>query len=603
MKFKTKQKECQLIVKVKTSSKEIVDEKEIDRFSRVFLRGFLKPKMIKKNLIEYTGPVGISLYDRMKKPISKRDFLFIIEQVVVAVQKLKANDMPIITLGFYNPSVTLRFTAIDDTSGLDYLDWTYTREAEQSETNLETETGTLTFVDGKAELTLTASQAKQYRGNISFTVYDKAGNSTSATDDGNVFVVDTISPEMTAKYAGAEPYTAAQNSIGNVHYFNGDVEVEFTVTEANFDAEDVKISVSKDGGKFNSTTPDWVNNSVDVHIGTFTLSGDGDYVINVEYTDKSGNQMTAYQSETITIDTTVPEVEIAYSHNGDEQKTTFTVKEHNFRPTDVTITGTMQDINDVDIPYTATQLTEYLRNSKWEEIAPDTYQIEYDSYMNGIYNLTMDYKDLANWDAVPFVEDEFIIDHDAPTDVSIEYTKSILDTVLETVTLGFYKPDVKVTFTAFDTSAGVESFTWNYTKQNGQSDVNRPTDDAEKIKKQVIPAVQDGKDKSKFTAEVTLTATETEQLRGYISVLATDAYKNVSNKVTDTSYIIPLQLKFVEEFFEKIDLEIISDKGYFNELFSTPQKADIRQELFYYLPPFKAACKRVRRKADFCQLS
>lgn len=446
--------------------------------------------------------------------------------------------LEVITLGFYNPSVTLRFTATDDTSGLDYLDWTYTREAGQSETNLETETGTLTFVDGKAELTLTASQAKQYRGNISFTVYDKAGNSTSATDDGNVFVVDTISPEMTAKYAGAEPYTAAQNSIGNVHYFNGDVEVEFTVTEANFYAEDVKVSVSKDGGKFNSTTPDWVNNSVDVHTGTFTLSGDGDYIINVEYTDKSGNPMAAYQSETITIDTTVPEVEIAYSHNGDEQKTTFTVKEHNFRPTDVTITGTMQDINDVDIPYTAAQLTDYLRNSEWQKIAPDTYQIEYNGYMNGIYNLTMDYKDLANWDAIPFVEDEFIIDHDAPTDVSIEYTKSILDTVLETVTLGFYKPDVKVTFTAFDTSAGVESFTWNYTKQNGQSNVNRPTDDAEKIKNQVLPAVQDGKDKSKFTAEVTLTATEAEQLRGYISVLATDTYKNVSDKVTDEGYVL-----------------------------------------------------------------
>lgn len=93
MKFKTKQKECQLIVKVKTSSKEIVDEKEIDRFSRVFLRGFLKPKMIKKNLIEYTGPVGISLYDRMKKPISKRDFLFIIEQVVVRLCRCRRNWM------------------------------------------------------------------------------------------------------------------------------------------------------------------------------------------------------------------------------------------------------------------------------------------------------------------------------------------------------------------------------------------------------------------------------------------------------------------------------------------------------------------------------
>lgn len=44
---------------------------------------------------------------------------------------------------------------------------------------------------------------------------------------------------------------------------------------------------------------------------------------------------------------------------------------------------------------------------------------------------------------------------------------------------------------------------------------------------------------------------------------------------TDISYIIPLQLKFVEEFFEKIDLEIITDEAYFDELFATPQRVDI----------------------------
>lgn len=443
-----------------------------------------------------------------------------------------------ITFGFYNPSVTLRFTAADETSGLDYLDWTYTREAGQSETNLETEKGTLTFADGKAELTLTASEEKQYRGNISFTVYDKAGNSTSATDDGNVFVVDTISPTMTVKYAGAEPYAAAQNSIDDVHYFNGDIEVELTVTEANFYDEDVKVSVSKDGGEFSSVTAAWNNNSVDVHTGTFTLAGDGDYVVKVEYTDKSDNEMTAYQSETITIDTTAPQVEIAYSHDGAEQKTTFTVKEHNFRPADVTITGTIKDITGADIPYTAAQLTDYLRNAEWREIAPDTYQIEYDGYMNGIYNLTMDYKDLANWDAEPFAADEFIIDHDAPTDVKIEYSKSILDTALETVTLGFYNPEVTVTFTAFDTSSGVESFKWGYTKQDGQSDVNRPTDDDAKIDTQVVNAVQDSADESKFTAQITLPATEAEQLRGYMSVIATDAYNNSSDKVTDEGYVL-----------------------------------------------------------------
>ena len=95
VKFKAKAKDCQLLVKAKTAFGETIDEKELDRFSRVFLRGFLKPKMVKKNLIEYTGPVGISLYDRLKRLVTKREFLFILEQVVVAVQKLQANNMGI----------------------------------------------------------------------------------------------------------------------------------------------------------------------------------------------------------------------------------------------------------------------------------------------------------------------------------------------------------------------------------------------------------------------------------------------------------------------------------------------------------------------------
>jgi len=95
MKFKAKAKGCQLLVKAKASIGEIIDEKELDRFVRVYLRGFLKPKLVKKHIIEYTGPIGISLYERLKKPITKRDFLFILEQIVVAVQKLQANNMAI----------------------------------------------------------------------------------------------------------------------------------------------------------------------------------------------------------------------------------------------------------------------------------------------------------------------------------------------------------------------------------------------------------------------------------------------------------------------------------------------------------------------------
>lgn len=43
----------------------------------------------------------------------------------------------------------------------------------------------------------------------------------------------------------------------------------------------------------------------------------------------------------------------------------------------------------------------------------------------------------------------------------------------------------------------------------------------------------------------------------------------------DISYIIPLQQKFIEEYFEKIDLEIITEPNYFECYFASPQKADV----------------------------
>lgn len=43
----------------------------------------------------------------------------------------------------------------------------------------------------------------------------------------------------------------------------------------------------------------------------------------------------------------------------------------------------------------------------------------------------------------------------------------------------------------------------------------------------------------------------------------------------DENYIVPLQHKFVTDFFNKIDLEIITDKEYFDEYFSKPQSAEI----------------------------
>ena len=44
---------------------------------------------------------------------------------------------------------------------------------------------------------------------------------------------------------------------------------------------------------------------------------------------------------------------------------------------------------------------------------------------------------------------------------------------------------------------------------------------------------------------------------------------------TDENYLSPLEIKFLEELNDKIELEIITDSDYFNEHFSTPQNAEI----------------------------
>lgn len=52
---------------------------------------------------------------------------------------------------------------------------------------------------------------------------------------------------------------------------------------------------------------------------------------------------------------------------------------------------------------------------------------------------------------------------------------------------------------------------------------------------------------------------------------------------SDINYIAPIQLKLIEEFFDTIQLEVITDKKYYDEYFSSPRKVDIliASEEFY----------------------
>lgn len=40
---------------------------------------------------------------------------------------------------------------------------------------------------------------------------------------------------------------------------------------------------------------------------------------------------------------------------------------------------------------------------------------------------------------------------------------------------------------------------------------------------------------------------------------------------TDVKIIAPIEIKFLEEYDDKIDLQVITDKEYFDEYFSSPK--------------------------------
>ena len=97
MKFKEKRKDYELEIDIKLTSEKI-NENELNFFSGKTMRGLFGAKYFTRlgtKHIKYTGPIGISLSDRLNKTISEYDFFFIMEEIVDVVQQMKKNSFPL----------------------------------------------------------------------------------------------------------------------------------------------------------------------------------------------------------------------------------------------------------------------------------------------------------------------------------------------------------------------------------------------------------------------------------------------------------------------------------------------------------------------------
>lgn len=143
----------------------------------------------------------------------------------------------------------------------------------------------------------------------------------------------------------------------------------------------------------------------------------------------------------------------------------------------------------------------------------------------GIYSITLACTDMANNPGGHVVEDGFIIDSHGPQELTIRYDTRAVNLLLETLSLGFYKPEVQVTITARDLYSGVDHFDIDYYPQADSHSLNDEAPIHLTIPKEQISNVvtADGEiDPTSFTASFTMTADEYRQYRGSLSFTATD---------------------------------------------------------------------------------
>ena len=270
--------------------------------------GILKPAQITLNI------------DTSKPKISNVEF---VEEIKWQSSTSLANNIIYaITYHYYGGSgekpvpVKVKVEATDDVSGINI-------EGFKWECNY-TDQGTLKTIDGIVEKDqYTKDKDNEYYliidvpkefvneqvnevndASIAICATDNAGNGSDyESSNGDRFVYDTIAPKINVKHTTVN----RKNQRGSLEYFAGDTTFTVTVAEANFDQNDLKIEDNN-----GTISPKWsedINNQC-----TFKLDAEGKHIVNISYTDKSGNKSDSY-SGTIIIDTKKPQIMFTYDEN------------------------------------------------------------------------------------------------------------------------------------------------------------------------------------------------------------------------------------------------------------------------------------------------
>ncbi len=116
------------------------------------------------------------------------------------------------------------------------------------------------------------------------------------SDEYGTYIIDRVAPVLNVTFNNAA------NTIGDTHYYNGNIEANFRVTEKYFDTALMKLDVGDGSGQED------MNFAADKNYDyTYTkgLTKEGNYKLTVTGEDKAGNKMDEYTSDALVIDKTI----------------------------------------------------------------------------------------------------------------------------------------------------------------------------------------------------------------------------------------------------------------------------------------------------------
>lgn len=349
--------------------------------------------------------------------------------------------------GIFNEDVVLQIDVEDPTVGDTYAGLEKVWYTVSATGNVNT-SNTITLMDNSSNRvqshktwsgTVTIPANVYNSNDVTVTAYaqDFAGNESHTEEK---LKIDSTNPSISVTYD--------LNSPLNGQYYKDTRTATVTVTDRNFDPNNVHFTITNTDGTsasisgWSSSSGAGVSDSA-THTATVSFSADGDYTFTLNCTDLAGNSTEYGQTDTFTIDKTVPEISVSYDNNNaqtsgyfKEQRTaTISIHEHNFNASDVQAQITAQlEGQGINAPTIGR-----FSNSGDVHTATVTYATD------GDYTFDIGYTDMAGNAAEDYTPDQFTVDLTAP---EVE----IIDIEDKSANNGVVSPGITYTDINYDTS-------------------------------------------------------------------------------------------------------------------------------------------------------